>query len=265
MNLLFPIGLVGGGRHLQESHPIHGDGGDHRVVGSLEAELHRVGVERFNRLDGREKGRRKGFSLGVEPAGDAQEVELHRLGVEVGPIVELHAFAQVKDQRLPVIFRFPRLGQLGDIVELLINGDQTIEEVSDHPLCLEAGGHVRIEAGDIRLPRNPEGPAKLGLLRPEPRGGCQKDSDEHHKLPDTPIADHHHFPPCARLMGMGFPSPRLRVSPLPAYLDAWDPGTRNPSPRGVRGKPRRWPGARVSSPKDLHACRLFGSREGAIQ
>jgi hypothetical protein len=95
---------------------------------------------------------------------DAFIVPTHRLGIEIGAIVELDSLAQVEHVDLAVLEDLPRFGEVRDIIQLGINGDQAVEEIPHHHARLHTKGEVGIEAADIGFPRHPQRAAGPGLL-----------------------------------------------------------------------------------------------------
>ena len=95
--------------------------------------------------------------------------------------MELDPLAQVEHIDFAVLQDVPGLGQLGDIVELGIDGDQAIEEIADHVPGLDTRGEMRIEPGDIRFPRHPQRAARFGLLGGDKSAESQgnQQTDEH--------------------------------------------------------------------------------------
>jgi hypothetical protein len=111
-----------------------------------------VRIERLHPVHNGEERRHKGFFVGVH---DPLIVPAHHLGIEVGAIDELDPFPQVKHIDLAVFQDLPGFGQVGDIVQLAIDGEQAVEEIARDVPRLDARGDIRIQPGDIGLPPPP--------------------------------------------------------------------------------------------------------------
>ena len=147
-----PPGLVAGGRLNLEAHAIDRHGRQEGLCWILQGELDGVRIEGLDRLEKLEEWANKGLFFLVH---DAFEVPGHGGGIEVGAVMEFHALPQPEHVDLTVLLCLPGLSQLGNVVQVLIDGYQIVEQVPGDICHLQAGGPMRIEAGDILLPRHP--------------------------------------------------------------------------------------------------------------
>jgi hypothetical protein len=70
-------------------------------------------------------------------------VPAHHFGIEIGPIDEFNPLAQTKHIDLAILQDVPGFSELGDIVQLAIDGEQAVEEIARHIPGLDAGGEGR--------------------------------------------------------------------------------------------------------------------------
>ena len=125
--------------------------------GFLRFSRDRVGVDHVHRVDVGQLALADGLRLRLHPV----EVELRGLGVEVGSVVELHALAELEDQRLGIGL-LPRLGQARLDAELDVERDQRlVDVVVDLPVDL-AARQVRVHGGGLDVEADPE---RAALLR----------------------------------------------------------------------------------------------------
>src|SRR5262249_34753536 len=106
-----------------------------------------VRIERLHRLDNAEKWTDEGLLLWIP---DAFEVPRHG-GVEVRAIVEFHPLPQLEHLNPAVILQLLGFRQLGNVVQVLIDRHQIIAQVPGYIRHLEAGGPMRVKAGDVLL------------------------------------------------------------------------------------------------------------------
>src|SRR5262249_47278480 len=129
---------------------------------------------------------------------------------------ELHALAELEDQRLIVRLR-PGLGQPGLDAELVVQGDDRLEDVViDLPVDL-AAGQVRIHRGRLDIEADPESPALLRSL--SPRGGHARGERSECTHLEQPATRHSRNHPGLRWVGApseGSPLPLL-VPSRPDY------------------------------------------------
>ncbi len=91
-------------------------------------ETHRVLVDHFDALDYRQRGARRGDGSRVE---NPLDVDLHRMGIEGGAVMEDDAFTQVEGDRVGIRPDLPGSGErrLRPRIELLVRVDQLIEDL----------------------------------------------------------------------------------------------------------------------------------------
>ena len=113
-------------------------------IGFLEGHPDRVRIDDFGLLVGTEQWP---GHLGAGGLIDhAIEIELQRLGVERGAVVEFHILAQFQRPGFEIARRFPRGGQAGDVLERIrVDIDQPVEDVDKHVGRLVEVADVRIE------------------------------------------------------------------------------------------------------------------------
>ena len=150
-----------GGDHESDPLPQHAH---QRGKRSLEPELDGVIVEHVDRVDHRKKllALRRADLL-VEPLVD---VPLHRGGVEVGAVVELHVLPEMEDDALAAVFHVPALGELGVDGEVRTELRQgVVDEIEDLTLG-ELHREHRVHGLGVRRKSDGEGAAAhrgLGL------------------------------------------------------------------------------------------------------
>ena len=159
----------------------------------FEGELDRVRIDDLHGVDDAVKGDVDCLLLRID---DALKIPAHHLGIEVGAIVELHPLAQVEHIDLTVFQDVPGFSQLGDIIELSIDGEQAIKEIAHDKIGLDSRGEMRIQAGNIRFPRHAQRAARLGLLRPGSWQEQRHDDGDDKSDPESCI-----FSPCSLLGG----------------------------------------------------------------
>jgi hypothetical protein len=148
MGILLPPFHVGGGRLDQKPHAVDRQGRQEGLRGILQGEFDRVGVQWLDGLDDLEEGTGEGPHLLLH---DMLEVPGHGGGVEVGAVVEFHPLTQLKHIYFAAVLGLPGLGQLWDVVEVLIDGHQAVEEIAHHVPDLQAWRPVRVKARHVRL------------------------------------------------------------------------------------------------------------------
>ena len=155
---------------------------------------------------------------------------LHRGGVEVGAIMELHAGAQMDQQRGRVRLLVAG-GELGHDLQLLVDVEQLVAQPGEHDAADIGAGQGGVEDVGVLAQRDPQGLRGGSLGQQGDTGGCQKESS-HRGAPNR------HTP--ATLTGPA--CTRKRVVARRGGTDTDDAScehTRSPpSPRTASG--RRW-------------------------
>src|SRR4029450_13388476 len=93
----------------------------------------------------------EGLFVGVH---DASVAPAHRLGVEIGAIVECNLFAQMEHVDFAVLKDLPGFGEVRDKIQLGIDSNEAIEEIPHYMPRLYAKGEMGVQAGDIGFPRH---------------------------------------------------------------------------------------------------------------
>ena len=149
-------------RRDDEAWPL-GESRKQRGEWLLEVERHRVRIDDCHRRDRRFQLSSLGrLRLGIQ---DALDVPLHRVRVEVGAVVELHASPELERDPLAVRGHLPGASQLRHHGEAPVQSDERVEnQVVDIALG-ELHGEVRVECLRTRDPADPQRPAPHGHLR----------------------------------------------------------------------------------------------------
>ena len=170
----------GGGAH--DGGGARGEDGEERGARLLEHEAHRRVVHHLDGLDVAEEVVRERVLpelvrrvLGVELALDG---ELHGLGVERRPVVELDALAQLERVPEAVLRDGPGLGQPGDDLRALLReGDQRLHDAARDAQRVEVRHLRRIEVDRLGDEPDDERARRLGGGRGR-RGRDREESDE---------------------------------------------------------------------------------------
>ncbi len=102
-------------------------------------------VHHLDRLDLADLAAHARLGLGIEQPID---VELDRRRIEVRPVVELDAAAQLEDERR-VALPLPRLGELRHHVELVVDPHQRIQHLMQDVALRRRGVERGVERGEI--------------------------------------------------------------------------------------------------------------------
>jgi hypothetical protein len=132
-------------------------------AGVFEGELDRACIEDLDAVDNAVRRGVEGLLLGIR---DALIIPAHGLGIEIGAIVEFDSLAQVEHIDLAAFQDLPGLGQVWHIIQFGVDAYQAVEQIAHDVVALGAGGEVGVQPRGICLPRYPQCPASLGLLRP---------------------------------------------------------------------------------------------------
>jgi hypothetical protein len=150
--------------------------------------FHRVRIERVHRLDEALNRDMKGLLF---RRYEASIVPADHLRIEIGAIMELHAFPQVEHVNLTVLEDLPGFGQVWHSVPLSIEGEQAIEEIPQHTQACGTESAMGVQAGDIRSPPYPQGASVLGRLGPGRQGRQQESANRGDEPPRaTPVPGH---------------------------------------------------------------------------
>ena len=120
------VAILGGRRWRENRRDGHAEVRQHVRVDVLQVEPHCRGVDNVDALDDLECGTDRHLDLRVdEPA----EAELHRVGVQRCPVVELHPGAQLEGEREAVARCRPRGREHRLDLAVLVEGDQRLQAI----------------------------------------------------------------------------------------------------------------------------------------
>ena len=135
--------LERGGRSDAARHVDEGE--EERREGVLEGELDGVAVDDLHRVEGPDLPPSNRPGVGV---ADPFDVVAHRLGVEVGAVVELHPLAQREEDR-PAVLPFPRVREVRSEPSRLVHREQGVVYRLGRGPPLEVPGEVRVEGEGV--------------------------------------------------------------------------------------------------------------------
>ena len=131
-------------------------------TGLLHLDLHAVGVEHLHAVHRAEEAPHARLRGRVHEAVDA---ELHRRGVDLGPVVEEDVLAQLEGVEQAVGRHLPRLGGITDELAVGRDVDEPAADVHRDPHHFVAGGRVEIQVGDLIAIGHAQRPTTFWRLR----------------------------------------------------------------------------------------------------